>query len=286
MSLPLIKMSKPLIVEWFSSPRPNPGASLRLFCFPYAGGNAAIYRGWPRLLPAEIEVYTAQLPGRGKRIKETPYTDPMTLVGAMAESILPYLDKPFAFFGHSMGAMLSFELARRLRNARAPRPLHLFVSGCRALQLPPTRGSRYDLPAQEFIEELRHLKGTPPEVLAHPELMELMLPLLRADFSIVETYRYSPGPPLDCSLTVVGGLEDADVSRSDLEAWRELSAFSCNVLTIPGDHFFINTMSSLLLEIIARELQKYIYVNQKLKQGLKNQSPEGIKDELSSKLIP
>src|SRR5215213_1931004 len=114
---------------WFMSQRPNPRARLRLFCFPYAGGGAAIYRLWPQNLPSEVEVCGAHLPGRGTRLREQPFTGLDALVDAAAEAIAPSLDKPFALFGHSMGAMISFELARRLCDQGRPQPTHLFVSG-------------------------------------------------------------------------------------------------------------------------------------------------------------
>lgn len=245
-------------VPWFARPKPNPHAALRLFCFPYAGGGALIYRAWSQMLPPEIEVFAAQLPGRSNRLKETPHTDLLALIEDVTENILPYLDRPFAFFGHSMGAMISFELARHLRRRGGPQPVRLLVSGRRAPQLRDSHRSMHDLPEPEFIEELRDLEGTPPEVLEHPELMRLMVPLLRADFSVVETYRYTPDAPLDCQITALGGLQDAHVSRPELEAWQEQTTASCNVRMIPGNHFFVQTEQALLLRLVTRELQSFI----------------------------
>ncbi|HEX8129278.1 MAG TPA: alpha/beta fold hydrolase [Pyrinomonadaceae bacterium] len=244
--------------SWFSSPRPNPRARLRLFCFPYAGGGAVIYRAWPEMLPPEIEISAAQLPGRGNRIKEAPYTALTPLVQATSEAILPHLDRPFAFFGHSMGAMIAFELARHLRASGNPQPVHLFVSGRRAPQIPRAPRVRYDAPEPEFIEELRALEGTPPEVLSHPELMQLMLPLLRADFSVVHTYAYAPAPPLDCPITAIGGLQDEEANREQLEAWREHTNASFKARMLQGGHFFLNNERALLLRLIAQELRQYI----------------------------
>ncbi|HYG11003.1 MAG TPA: alpha/beta fold hydrolase [Pyrinomonadaceae bacterium] len=244
--------------SWFARPKPNAHAKLRLFCFPFAGGGALIYRTWPFTLPPEIEVFAAQLPGRSNRLKETPYTDLTALTDAVAENILPYLDRPFAFFGHSMGAMISFELARNLRRRGSPQPVHLLVSGRRAPQLGDSQRPMHDLPEPEFIEELGSLDGTPPEVLAHPELMRLMIPLLRADFSVVETYRYEPDAPLDCRITALGGLQDAHVTRPQLEAWQEQTTASCNVRMLPGNHFFLQTEQPLLLRLVTRELQSHI----------------------------
>src|SRR6185437_8848497 len=189
-------MTSSTATPWFTSKRPNARARLRLFCFPYAGGGPAIYRLWPQNLPTDVEICVAQLPGRGTRMREQPFTNLDALVQAATEAIKPLLDKPFALFGHSMGAMISFELARRLREQGQPQPSYLFISGRRAPQLPNDDPLSYNLPDTELRQELLRLNGTPKEVLEHPELMELMLPLLRADFSVVETYEYRPGVPL------------------------------------------------------------------------------------------
>jgi len=211
-------------------------------------------------LPAEIEVCAAQLPGRGSAIKETPFTDLSEMVSVIAEAIVPYLDLPLAFFGHSMGAMITFELARKLRETQNMQPAHLFISGRRAPQISKDDPITYNLPEPQLIKELQRLNGTPAEVLEHPELMQLMLPLLRADFSVVETYRYRPGAPLDCPVTVFGGLQDAEVSRPHLEAWGELTNAAFSLRMLPGDHFFLNTPSAqaLLLRAISHELQKHL----------------------------
>src|SRR5882724_6229499 len=199
--------------SWVGSPKPNGQSRLRLFCFPYAGGNSTIYRSWPDRLPPSIDVWPVHLPGRGGRLHEPAYTQLMPLVEAAAEALLPYLDKPFAFFGHSMGAMISFELSRLLRRRRAPQPLHLSVSGRQAPQVKDWDPPTYNLPEPEFVEELRRLNGTPKGVLEHPELMQLMIPLLRADFEVCQTYSYTPEVPLDCPVTAFGGLNDQDVTR-------------------------------------------------------------------------
>ena len=245
---------------WFTSQRPNARARLRLFCFPYAGGGAAIYRLWPQSLPSDVEVCVAQLPGRGTRLREQPFTSLDALVEAAAEAIAPSVDKPFALFGHSMGAMISFELARRLRELGRPQPAHLFISGRRAPQLPNNDPLSYNLPEAELRKELLRLNGTPKEVLEHPELMELMLPLLRADFSVVETYVYRPGVPLACPLTAFGGLRDSEVSRQELDAWREQTAGEFVLRMLPGDHFFLNDPQSqpLLFSAIAKALHELL----------------------------
>jgi medium-chain acyl-[acyl-carrier-protein] hydrolase len=232
---------------------------VRLFCFPYAGGGAAVFRLWARSLPAAIEVCPIELPGRGNRISEPPFRRIEPLAHAIADIIRPYLDKPYALFGHSLGAILAFDLARKLRREQQPHPVHLFASGCRAPHLLDRTSSRYDLPDQDLVEELRTLNGTPAEALANRELMAVMLPILRADFEALDTYVYAAEPPLQCPLTVFGGLHDDGITREELEAWREQTNAGVRVCLLPGDHFFVNTAPALLLRLIADELDDATY---------------------------
>ncbi|HYP25227.1 MAG TPA: thioesterase II family protein [Blastocatellia bacterium] len=242
---------------WVVIPKPNPSASVRLFCFPYAGGTAAGFRKWPAGLPNSVEVWSVQYPGRGSRIRESPFTRIAPLVDAAAEALMPYMDSPFAFFGHSMGAVVAFELSRILRRELSRTPLHLFVSGRRAPQVVDDTDEIYKLPDDEFVEELRRLNGTPAEVLEHKELMQLMLPLLRADFEAIGTYEYREEPPLACPISAFGGLEDQDVSRDNLAAWRSQTTSSFSVRMMPGDHFFLHSGEPLLLGALAQELAKF-----------------------------
>lgn len=251
-------LSSVMETSWIVSPKPNPQARLRLFCFPYAGGNALIYRQWQATLPPSVEVCPVQLPGRGKRIQERPFDRFQPLVEVAASALLPFFDKPFAFLGHSMGGLISFELARQLRRDSNPMPAHLFVSGRRAPQLASRETPTYDLPEAEFLDALRRLEGTPAEVLQQPELMQLMLPLLRADFAVCETYAYTAEPPLDCPISVFGGLQDSDVERGQLEAWATQTTAATRVRMLPGDHFFINSQQPLLLRTLTRDLQQLI----------------------------
>lgn|SRR5882724_5978868 len=242
--------------QWVTFPLPLPQARLRLFCFPYAGGNSLIYRTWSSGLPATVEVCAIQLPGHGNRLREPPFDRITPLVRALAPQLSPYLNKPFAFFGHSLGALISFELARLLRKESRRQPVHLFVSGHSAPQIKDAEPRTFDLPTAAFIEELRRLNGTPKEVLEHPELIGLMTPILRADFAISQTYQYVNEAPLDCHLTAFGGLQDADVSREHLEAWRTQTRANFNLRMFPGDHFFLNSSRPALLQALSLELKR------------------------------
>lgn len=232
---------RPPTDRWTVTPRPNPYARLRLFCFPYAGGGATIYAAWPKLLPPEVEVVAVQPPGRETRIGETPFTDLAALVDAMHAALLPKLrERPFAFFGHSNGALMAFELTRLLRRRNDPLPLHLFVSGRPAPQLELDDPPVHDLPEDEFVEELRRLQGTPEEILQHSELLQLVVPLLRADFSLGETYGFVPEAPLELPVSAYGGERDAEVPQAHVEAWREQAGGAFDTRMFPGGHFFVN----------------------------------------------
>jgi|SRR5215213_2450839 len=246
------------LTPWLPNSKLNARAKLRLFCLPYAGGSALVYRDWQEHLPPGVELCPVQLPGRGRRLREPAFTHTRPLVRAIAEGLLPYLDVPFSFFGHSMGAMLGFELARHVRAERDVEPRHLFVSGRRAPQVPNSAPPSYGLPPEQFMEALSQLNGTPPEVLAQPELMQMMMPLLRADFEVCDTYSYDPAPPLSCPITAFGGLQDAGVKREHVEAWREQTTGAFAVRMLPGDHFFLQKEQASLLRLLSKELYKLV----------------------------
>jgi surfactin synthase thioesterase subunit len=235
-------------------------APLRLFCFPYAGGGASIFRDWPMYLSAQAEICAIQLPGRENRLKEAPMTHMPALIESVASALLPYMDdKPFALFGHSLGALLCYELARFLWKKYALSPLCLCVSGCRA----PHRQSSYlsttkkrvcDLSDAALIEWMSKLNGTSQAILHDQELMKMLLPTIRADFTLAENYSYIEDDTLDCPLSVFGGLQDEEIKRDDLLAWRELTSGQSIMRTLPGDHFFLQSSQPLLLQAIQHDL--------------------------------
>ena len=239
--------------SWFAYYKPSPKARLRLFCFPYAGGGASIYHRWNS--PEALELCLVQLPGHETRVTEQPLTHMDELSARLVESLRPYLDIPFAFFGHSLGAIVSYEVAQRLLTELHLQPRHLLVSARRAPQIPLRRGISHQLPNEAFMRRLRQLKGTREEVLENTELMELMLPALRADFELDETYqRRASYLPLDCPVTAFGGMEDDEVPQEDLEAWREVTLNCFRLKMFPGDHFFIHSQSESLLASITEAL--------------------------------
>jgi len=248
----------PQNIPWFAYLKPNPNANLRLFCFPYAGGSAMTYRTWSDFLPTNVEVVPIELPGRGGRMREKLYTNIKPLVKELADVLTPYLDKPHAFFGHSMGTLIGFEIARIFRNKNLPGQVHFFASGHTAPQFGYTHDPIYNLPDAQFIEELRKLNGTPETVLNNEELMQLILPMLRADFEVNETYIYEPGPPLDCSISAYGGVQDKDVSWVSLEAWREQTSAEFSIQMFSGGHFFLQEEQSTILQTLSIELKRIL----------------------------
>ena len=243
--------------SYFSGQKADPRAALRLFCLPYAGGGAQIYRGWGQILPAGVDVWPVQLPGRGSRYKEKPYQSFEALVSDVSEAMRPFIDIPFCLFGHSLGALVSFELAHRLREEHDAEPRHLFVSGCRGPQFPrggPT--NIHHLPDDEFIAQLRRLNGTPREVLDNPDFIQAMMETLRADFKLAETYQCSSSSKLSCPITALGGTEDDDVPQDELEGWKEQTTGPFDLWMLPGDHFFLHTSEAMVLNILGQQLKR------------------------------
>lgn len=241
---------------WIIRYKPNPQARLRLFCFPYAGGGASLFRPWSDALLPEVEVCSVQPPGREHRLAEPPYIQVDSLVQALAEVIYPYLDRPFAFFGHSMGAMISFELARQLRRMYDRHPLRLYLASHRAPHLPSPSTTNiilHHLPSEMFKSVLR-FEGTPEQILQNDELMQALLPTLRADFELCDNYQYRDEPPLECPLSIFGGLDDTRINTASFDAWREHTSTTCSLRMFPGSHFFLHTAQYLLLAAIAQDL--------------------------------
>jgi medium-chain acyl-[acyl-carrier-protein] hydrolase len=239
---------------WIARQPTRARARLRLFCLPYAGGGSRIYRTWADALPDDVEVCAVQLPGRDQRHNEAPISDAAELIDALSAMMRHYLDLPYAMFGHSMGAVLAYELARRLGAAYDREPSALFVSAHGAPHLPRRRPPSHHLPDDEFIARMKELNGTPAEVFANPELLALLLPMLRADFKLVETYAELPGPHLSCPVLAMGGRSDSDVPATSLDAWTAVTRGQFRSMLFEGDHFFINSERETLLRVLKHYL--------------------------------
>jgi surfactin synthase thioesterase subunit len=242
--------------DWFGFPKPNPAAKVRLFCFPYAGSGANIFYKWPGSLPDQVELCLVQLPGRAHRQSEPPFDEMSHLVRALERPLLPYLDMPMAFFGHSMGALISFEISRHLRREYGVQPAQLFISGCGARQRLELAPPIHSLEPAQFLSELRLRNFTSIPASDRNQLQRLMLHTLQADFAVCETYSYAADTPLDCAITVYGGLQDPYVRYEYLEDWRKETIGRYALHLFRGDHFFIHSAESLVLKELSKELQR------------------------------
>lgn len=247
----------PVYRRWVTCPVPRPQASLRLFCFHFAGGDASIFRLWTTQLPASVEVCPIELPGRATRRSEPPITQFPELLEKLAGMVLPFVKQlPFALFGHSFGGITAFELARWLRRNDGPMPTRLFLSACPALHLrqaPPSPITH--LSDTEFLEEVATRFGTPREVLTSDDVRDTVLPALRADLSVGESYRYQPEPPLDVPISSFGALQDPEVSQQEAEAWRHQTTADFRLRMFPGNHFFLSAERLRLHKAIVEDLQ-------------------------------
>lgn len=239
---------------WFDIPSPRPDARLRLICLPYAGAGSTLFNTWQDRLPDSIELCTVQMPGRARRISEPAATRMSDLVRDLSLACYAFQSTPFAFYGHSMGAWIAFELSRLLYRMGAKPPLHLFVAGQRAPQLPAEETPVYDLPDAAFKRQLLDYAGTPVELINNDELMRILMPALRADFEICDTYQYQPSDPLPCPITALGGYQDPTCEHRQLEAWRDQTSVGFNCRMFQGEHFFLHTAETKLLEFLGDQL--------------------------------
>ncbi|AML57742.1 Thioesterase [Serratia rubidaea] len=240
---------------WFQILRPHPAADLRVICLPFAGGSASHYQSFANGLPPWVELCAAQLPGRGSRLREAPFQRMDVLVEALRQHVPQ--DKPWLLFGHSLGCRLGVELMLALKARGQRLPWHFVASGCRPLQLARDVAPMSSLSDAVFIQRLQDYGGTPPEVLAHQELMALVLPALRADFRLVEDYRLATVTPLPLPVTVLGGRQDRDVPIAELPQWQALSTEPVEVQLFDGGHFFIQQNRDEVVEKLTQILTRY-----------------------------
>jgi medium-chain acyl-[acyl-carrier-protein] hydrolase len=241
--------------RWFVCPQPKAQAQVRLFLFPYAGGAPTAFNKWSVAFPENVETWIAHYPGRGSRHNEPAIKDLHGLVEKIEDAIQPLLDRPFVFFGHSLGGMVAFEVARRLSRGDLPRPQSLFISACGAPDVPDPHPPIHALPGDEFIRSLEQLNGIPSEVAHHSELMQLLEPTLRADFEAIEKYQYtSDQQPLPTPIVAFGGSDDPRVSRERLEGWASHTNAGFKLRYFSGDHFFINAARESVITSIIDEI--------------------------------
>jgi surfactin synthase thioesterase subunit len=228
-----------------------------LFCFPHAGGATAVYHRWANEFPAEIDVIPILLPGRERRHAEPALRSVTELSARLAEDLAPHLTQPFAFFGHSMGALVAFELARVLRGSFAESPAHVFVAAFRAPQTGAKSPPLYNLPDDEFVAAIQErFGGIPSQIAESPEFRELFLPALRADVTAVETYNYHSEPPLECPITALAGVEDRQATAANMAGWRSQTVGEFSQKMFPGGHFFVVEQSADVARIVRDRLER------------------------------
>ncbi len=241
---------------WLPLTKTDASKTLRLFCFPYAGGSSTIFHRWGEQLPDWVEVIAARLPGRGPKIREHAKESIGEIVQDIEPEVKALTGTPIALFGHSFGALVAFEVARQLHNLGQP-PTLLVVSASRAAHLPPTRAPIHALEQPEFIAELKQMGGTSENILESTELMQLLLPTLRADFKAAETYRYTPDEKLSCPILALASPTDPHIKISQAAAWEQLTNNTFQIEQISGGHHFLETSRSEVLAILSAALKAH-----------------------------
>lgn len=239
----------------FYLPKYNGNAKFKLFCFPFAGGNFSSYMPWIRSVDKEVELILAQLPGRGARILDQPYLSMSALVSDLLADIIPLIDRPYILFGHSLGAKVAYELMLALKKMGFPLPVHFIASASPAPYIPRKSPPIHHLADSEFIQALSNYNGTSAEILNDHELMAMLLPSLRADFTILENYLGNKNEPVHTNLSLFGGEQDKEVNLNELLAWKSLFEFNADHRLFPGGHFFLQESSGLLVNEINKILQ-------------------------------
>lgn len=246
----------PTANPWFSTYNLPQQGQQRVFAFPYSGAGASIFYQWARDFHANgIDFLGVQPPGRENRLREQTFHAMQPLLEALLPAITPLLDKPFVLFGHSLGALVGFNLCRALHQQGLPLPQTLFISAFRSPELPNPNRELHRLPEADLLEGLRDYAGTPEEILTNREIMAFLLPLLRADFSLHETWRYQPAAPLPCPITILSGDQDHIARPESMLNWVEQTSGGFQHRQYAGDHFFLNTHRS---EIIRQLQQAFI----------------------------
>jgi len=239
-------------------PFPKPQAPTRLFVFPHAGSGASSYHFLARACKDDpIEINLVQYPGREMRIREEPCTDMAAMLDALDEDLHELLlERPFAFLGHSMGALVAFELTRRLAQASRPLPQHLFLSGRQAPQRPALNLPVDAMTDAAFLDAVgRRYNALPAELLSNPEILSLLLPSLRADFKLMAAHHYCVSEPLDIGLTLINGMDDPWVDRDSVNAWQAMTRQEIDRHWLPGGHFYLPGATAIVREVVLRALR-------------------------------
>ncbi|MFD6325620.1 thioesterase II family protein [Streptomyces sp. NPDC058442] len=238
---------------WLRRPRPHPDPAIRLLCLPHAGGSTTLYRRWKDLLPPAIEPVLVCPPGREDRLDEPLPAALPDLVAGLGEAVAPLLDRPWAAFGHSMGAAVAHELVLWLLKRGHRAPEHLFVSAREAPQH-HRGGTAHLLDDDALSAELIRLGGTSRDVLAMAEVRQLVLPAVRGDYRLIETYAANPEGPAPCPLTALVGAADTELTAEEAQGWEKWTTGPFQLLTFPGGHFYLSDQPEAVVEAVCRRL--------------------------------
>jgi medium-chain acyl-[acyl-carrier-protein] hydrolase len=247
--------------KWFKKLKASENCKMRLFCFPHAGGSAEAFKHWGKYLPEWIELYSTQLPGRGSRLEE-PLTDKMDfIIDQLVNNIYHLLAKPFIFLGHSLGGSIAFELAKKLRKLNYGLPFHLFIVGREGPRIPPD-SPKHNVSNKELIDYLRLQSGTHNDIFNNEDLLELLLPIVRCDLKLADTYfkYYKKEEPLPCPITVFWGTSEVELNEDKVGDWGEEANNNFDVVQFQGHHFFLHEQTSKIIEKLLDDISVYNYI--------------------------
>lgn len=245
-------------MKWFHINNSVEEAGLRLFCFPYAGAGASLFSSWRSYLPDNVELYALQMPGRENRFSEQHCTDMQYLVDHLIEEMQAMSDLPFIIYGHSMGALIAYELTKQLSSKQLKLPSHLLVAGKMAPHFDDGLHQIHQLEDQQFISELHHRYGGLDDVINEPELLELIIPILKSDIQLIEQYTPEVNQLINVPISAIVGCQDQSVNKQGISAWRELSALDYSCDEVPGGHFFVKESFSILINRIINIIRPYL----------------------------
>ena len=240
---------------WIQYQKTSDDPSMRIFCFPYAGGSALFYARWFRYLDENAEVFPIQLPGRESRIDEPLLRVMSVVINKIVEEISPYMTENTAFLGHSMGSMIAYEVARTLSERNMPMPKHIFLSGA----VPPDMIGECEkihmLSDEQFCEKLKGYESITSELMKYPEFFKFFLPVIKADFELIETYRFDKKWKMPCPVTVFSGTEDPYVPENALAQWGRFCEQEPQIITYSGNHFFLKEHTAEICRVITDSMK-------------------------------
>jgi surfactin synthase thioesterase subunit len=241
--------------RWLAPPMPGKSqAKFKMWCFPFAGGAASIYHPWRKLAPDWLAIQPILLPGRERRIAEPCVRSLDQLIEIAAPVLAEVMSRDVVFFGYSMGAIIAFEMTRAMRRLGAPLPRHMIVAALRAPQLPDPLPATHLMADEELKRQTKQRYGECNGALDNPDLCALLLPILRADLCLCETYRYRPEAPLECPISVLGATDDWVVPPQSLSGWTEQTTMPRSTKLFDGGHFFLQDKPAEVLNWVQQEL--------------------------------